>query len=144
MIFQTLSDGSPLFIISGYRKIDFGQVISQESFELEQWNLQHTSIFLNTPYNIIFTAFQLQAFTKEFGLSPPLTLKAHSACPNANYQSFRASSESLICLLFNSASINKVCLATKILSEIFWVSASGSFLASLQVFNFGMFPVFVK
>ena len=53
-------------------------------------------------FYVTFTALRPQAFAqqslvdskkfflREFGLSPPLTLKARSACPNANYQSFRA------------------------------------------------------
>ena len=71
-------------------------------------------------------------------------MKARSARPNANYQSFHASLWSLFCLLFNSALIIQICMVTKILLELFRVSVSGSFLVSLQFFNFGIFPNFIK
>ena len=57
--------GSALFTISDNRKIDFCRVITQKRFELEQWNLQHTSVLLNTSYYVIFTALRPQAFAQQ-------------------------------------------------------------------------------
>ena len=83
-------------------------------------------------------------FTREFLLSPPLTLKTRSARPNANYQSFCALLESLFCLLFNSALIIQICMATKNLLLIFWVNVSGSCFSIRPIIQFWHFSKFHK